>query len=361
MNRNHYCVILAGGLGTRLWPSSRQSKPKQFLDVLGVGKSLLQLTYDRFAKFLLKENIIVVTNIKYADLVRTQLPELSSSNLLLEPMRRNNVPAAVWASLEVGRRNPNASMIVSPCDQKITEEENFANDVIHALEYARTHRDRLVTMGVRPQIPSIHFGYIQIQDEVAKDIYTVQSFTEKPELDFAKIFMESGEFLWNTGLFVWTPDAFTNAIVDAMPTLGSEYDEIVRRYRVGDNVPEVIERIFTRAPNLTIEGSVLEKANNVDVMLCHFVWVDIGSWRSVHHALQKDDNKNVIIGSKSLLYDCNDCIIKLPKGHVAVIEGLEDYVVVDDNNVLVICKKSDAKAIRKFVNDAQLNLGEEFV
>lgn len=361
MNRNHYCVILAGGLGSRLWPSSRQSKPKQFLDVLGVGKSLLRLTYDRFAQFMQKENIIVVTNVNYADLVREQIPELSASNLLLEPMKRNNVPAAVWASLEVCRRNPNASMIISPCDQKITDEESFALDVTHALEYARTHRDRLVTMGVRPQVPSIHFGYIQIQDEVAKDIYTVQSFTEKPELDYARIFMESGEFLWNTGLFVWTPDAFTSAIVEAMPMMGSQYDEIMRRYRVGDNVPEVVERIFSRSPNLTIEESVLEKSTRVDVMLCHFVWVDIGSWRSVHHALPKDDNKNVIIGSKSLLYDCKDCIIKLPKGHVAVIEGLEDYVVVDDNNVLVICKKSDAKAIRKYVNDAQITFGDDYV
>ena len=361
MNRNHYCVILAGGLGSRLWPSSRQSKPKQFLDVLGVGKSLLRLTYDRFAQFMQKENIIVVTNVNYADLVREQIPELSASNLLLEPMKRNNVPAAVWASLEVCRRNPNASMIISPCDQKITDEESFALDVTHALEYARTHRDRLVTMGVRPQVPSSHFGYIQIQDEVAKDIYTVQSFTEKPELDYARIFMESGEFLWNTGLFVWTPDAFTSAIVEAMPMMGSQYDEIMRRYRVGDNVPEVVERIFSRSPNLSIEQSVLEKSTRVDVMLCHFIWVDIGSWRSVHHALPKDDNNNVIIGSNSLLYDCHDCIIKLPKGHVAVVEGLEDYVVVDDNNVLVICKKSDAKAIRKYVNDAQITFGDDYV
>lgn len=361
MNRNHYCIILAGGIGSRLWPASRQSKPKQFQDVLGMGKTLLQLTYERFVRFIPKENIIVATNLNYADLVREQLPELSSSNLLLEPMRRNNVPAAVWAALEVGRRNPNAAMVVSPCDQKITEDEAFAQDVIFALEHARTNRQRLITLGVRPTVASIHFGYIQMAEKVNKDIYTVQSFTEKPEKDYAQIFMESGEFLWNTGLFVWTPDAFTSAIVEAMPMLGSEYDEIMRRYRVGDNVPEVVERIFSRSPNLTIEQSILEKSNRVDVMLCHFGWVDIGSWRSVHYALPKDANRNVIIDSKSLLYDCKNCIIKLPEGHVAVIEGLDDYVVVEDDNVLVICKKNDPKAIRKYVNDAQLNLGEEYV
>ncbi len=361
MNRNHYCIILAGGIGSRLWPASRQSKPKQFLDVLEVGQTLLQMTYARFSKFISQENIIVATNMNYADLVREQIPQLPPGNLLLEPMRRNNVPAAVWAALEVGRRNPNAAMVVSPCDQKITEEENFAEDVMHALEYARHNRHRLVTLGVRPLEASSHFGYIQMDDEVAKDIYSVQSFTEKPEKDYAQIFMESGEFLWNTGLFVWTPDAFTSAIVEAMPMLGSEYDEIMRRYRVGDNVPEVVERIFSRSPNLTIEQSVLEKSNNVDVMLCHFGWVDIGSWRSVHYAFPKDENRNVIIDSKSLLYDCHNCLIKLPEGHVAVIEGLDDYIVVEDGKVLVICKKSDPKAIRKFVNDAQLNLGEEFV
>lgn len=361
MNRNHYCIILAGGVGSRLWPLSRQSKPKQFLDVLGTGKTMLQMTFERFASFIPKENIIVAANKMYAGWVCEQLPQLPVSNLLLEPVHRNNVPAAVWASLEVGRRNPNASMVVSPCDQQITEEENFRKDVLHALEYARTHRRRLLTLGVRPKYASTHFGYIQMEEEMDEHIYTVRSFTEKPEVDFANVFVESGEFLWNTGLFVWTADAFTSAIVEAMPMMGSQYDEIMRRYRVGDNVPEVVEHIFSRSPNLTIEQSVLEKANRVDVMLCHFGWLDIGSWGNVHHAMEKDEKKNAISNTKTLLYDCEDCMIRLPEGHVAVIEGLKDYVVVEEGNVLVICKKSDPKAIRKYVNDAQLNLGDEFV
>lgn len=359
MNRNHYCVILAGGIGSRLWPASRQSKPKQFHDVLKVGQTLYQITYNRFAKFIPKENIIVVTNMEYASLVREQTPDLPPSNLLLEPVRRNNAPAVVWASLEIGRRNPNAAMIVTPCDQKISDDNIFERDVTYAIEYARKSR-HLIALGVKPEIPSPHFGYIQMNEEVDKDIYTVQSFTEKPELSYAKIFMESGEFLWNTGLFAWAPDVFTCAATEAVPMLGGEFEELARRYRVGDNVPEVIERVFTRSPNLTIEDSILEKAENIQVMLCHFGWIDIGSWRSVHYALPKDDDGNVVIDSKSLLYDCNECIIKLPEGHVAVVEGLKDYVVVEDNNVLVICKK-DSKSIRKFVNDARLNLGEEYI
>lgn len=361
MNRNHYCVILAGGLGSRLWPASRQSKPKQFLDVLGTGKSLLQISYDCYKGFLPKENIIVSTNIHYAHIVREQLPELSPGNLLLEPMRRNNVSPIVWAALEIGRRNPNATMLVTPCDQKIVNEEHFRKDVNQALEYAHKHRDRILTLGVRPEVPSIHYGYIQMNGEIEENIRSVRSFTDKPEREYAKIFVESGEFLWNTRLFTCSPEAFTSALVEAVPMLGSEYDELVRRYRVGDNVPEVVERIFTTGPNLSMEQSVLEKCTRVDVMLCHFGWIDIGSWGNVHYAHDKDENRNVVIGGKSLLYDCKDCMVKLPEGHVAVIEGLEDYLVVEDNSVLVICKKSDPKAIRRFINDVQLSLGDEYI
>lgn len=361
MNRNHYCVILAGGMGTRLWPLSRQAKPKQFLDVLGTGKTMLQMTFERFARFIQKENIIVVANKMYAGWICEQLPDLSPGNLLLEPMHRNNVPAAVWASLEVRRRNPNAALVLSPCDQQITNIDTFETDVVRALEYAHCNRQRLLTLGVRPEYASTHFGYIQMDQSVGDKIFSVRSFTEKPEVDYAKVFVESEEFLWNTGLFVWVPDAFTSAILEAMPMMGSVYDEILRRYRVGDNVPQVVERIFSRCPNLTIEESVLEKSNSVDVVLCHFGWRDIGSWDNVHQAIEKDDSNNAIINTKTLLYDSENCVVRLPEGHVAVIEGLKDYIVVEEGNVLVICKKSDPKAIRRFVNDAQLNLGDEYV
>lgn len=361
MNRNYYCVLLAGGMGTRLWPLSRYTKPKQFLDVLGTGQTLLQMSFERFARFIPKENIIVITNKIYAGLVCEQLHDLAPGNLLLEPVHRNNVPAAVWASLEVGRRNPNASLVISPCDQQITNVESFEADVLHALEYARNNRRRLLTLGVRPEYASTYYGYIQMDAEQEEHIYSVRSFSEKPEVDYAKLFVESGEFLWNTGLFVWTPDAFCSGIVEAIPMMGSQYDEIMRRYRVGDNVPEVVELIFSRSPNLTIEQSVLEKSSRVDVMQCHFDWRDIGSWDNVHQVLEKDENNNAIINTKTLLYDSENCVVRLPEGHVAVIEGLKDYVVVEEGNVLVICKKSDPKAVRRFVNDAQLNLGDEYV
>lgn len=359
MNRNHYCVILAGGVGARLWPASRQNKPKQFNDILRTGETLIQATFRRFKQIVLPENILVVSNIQYADLVREQLPELSPSNLLLEPMRRNNMPSAIWASLEVCRRNPTASLIVSPSDQVIKNEEAFTENITHALNYTQ-HNNRLLVIGAQPNSVNTNYGYIQMADQLEKDIYKVRTFTEKPEEDFARMFVESGEFLWNTGLFAWSADAFLDALPFVLPEQTTLIEEINRRYRIGDNVPEVVQRIFSMLPSLTIEEGVLEKSDNVDVMLSNFDWSDIGTWKAVYDVLDKNaGNGNVVLDSQSLLYDCENCIVKLPQGHVAVLQGLEDYVVVEEGNVLIVCKKDD-KTIRKMVNDATLNLGEDF-
>ena len=362
MDRRNFCVILAGGLGTRLWPMSREKKPKQFIDVLGMGKSLLQTTYERFASFIPTDNIIVVTNESYRQLVIDQIPGIKYENVLMEPMRRNTVPAVTWAALEVRRRCPDGRFIVSPSDQNITDYEAFREDVLRGLDYVGTN-SALLTMGAKPSRPEVSYGYIQMADVIEgyPNIYKVQSFTEKPAHEFAKIFFESGEFLWNTGLFMWSSDAFLNAVRGASEEFSSIVQRVVTAYDNGEYIADLLMELFTKCPNMSLEQSVLEKADNVDVMLCHFGWADLGTWESVHDALPQSDMGNVVIDSKSLLYDCKDCIIKLPDGHVAVVQGLEDYVVVEEGNVLVICKKGDQKNIRKFVNDAQLNLGEEFV
>lgn len=362
MDRRNFCVILAGGLGTRLWPMSREKKPKQFIDVFGTGKSLLQTTYERFASFIPTDNIIVVTNESYRQLVIDQIPGIKYENVLMEPMRRNTVPAVTWAALEVRRRCPDGRFIVSPSDQNITDYEAFREDVLRGLDYVGTN-SALLTMGAKPSRPEVSYGYIQMADVIEgyPNIYKVQSFTEKPAHEFAKIFFESGEFLWNTGLFMWSSDAFLNAVRGASEEFSSIVQRVVTAYDNGEYIADLLMELFTKCPNMSLEQSVLEKADNVDVMLCHFGWADLGTWESVHDALPQSDMGNVVIDSKSLLYDCKDCIIKLPDGHVAVVQGLEDYVVVEEGNVLVICKKGDQKNIRKFVNDAQLNLGEEFV
>lgn len=362
MKEKNYCVILAGGLGTRLWPMSREKMPKQFIDVLGTGQTLLQATYSRFAHFIDEENILIVTNEKYRSLVLEQIPGIDEANVLVEPMRRNTVPAVTWAALEVKRRCPDGCLVVSPSDQNISGAEAFEEDVLRGLSYVEKN-EVLLTMGAKPSRPETSYGYIQMASLVhgCQDIYKVQSFTEKPAEEFAKIFYESGEFLWNTGLFMWSADAFLRAVTSVNDDMKTIIGSVVHGFRNGENVSELLLELFAKCPNMTLEQSVLEKSDNVDVMLCHFGWADLGTWTAVHDALPQSDTGNVVIDSKSLLYDCKNCLIKLPDGHVAVVQGLEDYVIVEDGNVLVVCKKDDQKNIRKFVNDAQLNLGEEYV
>lgn len=360
MNKNFYCVILAGGIGMRLWPASREKKPKQFLDIMNTGETMLQATYRRFQRFIDKDNIIVVANSNFKDLVREQLPELAEHNLLLEPMRRNTVTSVTWAALETYRRDKDAVMVVSPADQMIDDDDKFQHDILHGLEYASDNA-RLLTLGAKPTHPETEFGYIQMADQVDEDIYNVRSFTEKPEQNFADMFYESGEFLWNTGLFVWGASTFLHAIHDKNEEFVTFIHEIVKHYQShGITDGEVVD-IYSKVPNMNLEQGVLEKADNVDVLQCHFGWADIGNWDAVHDQSQQDESGNVVIDSKSLLYDCKDCVVKLPSGHIAVLQGLEDYMVVEDGNVLVICKKDDQKSIRKFVNDAQMEFGEEFV
>ncbi len=362
MEKKNYCVILAGGQGTRLWPMSRERKPKQFIDVLGIGKSLLQMTYERFASFIDTDNIIIVTNEAYRQLVVEQIPGVKYENVLMEPMRRNTVPAVTWAALEVKRRCPDGRLIVSPSDQNIIDCDAFRVDVLRGLDYVG-NRPALLTMGAKPCRPEVSYGYIQIGDAIEgqEHVYRVRSFTEKPANEFAKIFYESGEFLWNTGIFLSNADTFLDAVKDVSNEFSGIVQQVMEAYRGGEFFSDLLLELFTKCPNMSLEQSVLEKVDNVDVMLCHFGWSDLGTWSAVHDALPQSDMGNVVIDSKSLLYDCKDCIIKLPNGHVAVVQGLEDYVVVEEGNVLVICKKDDQKNIRKFVNDAQLNLGEEFV
>lgn len=346
INSNNYCVIMAGGIGSRFWPYSRKDKPKQFLDFFGTGHTLLQLTYDRYKKIVPENNIFVITNVAYKGLLKEQLPNLQDQQILLEPTRRNTAPCIAWASKHIQQINPNANIIVAPSDHLILKEDEFIKAIQKGLEFV-AQSPQLLTLGIKPNRPETGYGYIQITDEKQGDFYKVKTFVEKPQLEFAKVFVESEEFYWNSGIFLWNVNTILDAFSEIMP-------EITSKISTG-------EEGFASSPNISIDYGIMEKAENVYVQLCNFGWADLGTWASLHEALPKDQQKNVIIKGHTLLYDCKNNIIALPKGKLAVVQGLEDYLIADTDNALLICKKDEENEIRRYVNDVQIKLGDEFV
>ena len=357
---NYYCVILAGGKGRRLWPTSRENFPKQFIDFFGSGRTQLQQTYDRFAKILPEENIFVDTNINYVDLVRQQLPQVSDDRILAEPIHRNTAPSAAWALHRIKHLNAEASVIISPSDQTVLNDEAFARNVLEGLDFV-THNDCMLTMGVKPTRPEPGYGYIQLGERTVGDVYHVQSFTEKPDREFAKVFMESGEFYWNTGLFLANARYGLEGIGRLLPTVLRNFDEQNKEFSI-EKENEFINENFPSYPNMSIDNGILEKSDNVFVMKCDFGWADLGTWHSIYEAMQKGEGDNVVIDSDVLLDNAHGNVIKLPKGKLAVINGLEGFIVAEKDNVLLICKKEDSSAlVRKFVNEVQIKKGEDYV
>ena len=346
IKNNHYCVILAGGIGSRFWPYSRKNKPKQFLDFFGTGHTLLQLTFNRYNKIVPQENIFIVTNNHYKDLVKQQLPELDESRILLEPTRRNTAPCIAWVSSRIKQLNPNANIIVAPSDHLILKEDEFAKAMIDGLQFVAEF-PQLLTLGIKPSRPETGYGYIQITEEKEGNFYKVKTFVEKPQIEFAQIFVNSDEFYWNSGIFLWN----VNTIIEAFNI----------------HMPEICEKVmngnedFESCPNISIDYGIMEKADNVYAQICDFGWADLGTWHSLHETSPKDSQKNVVINGNTLLYDCQNSIVTIPKGKLAVIQGLEDYLIADTNNVLLICKKDDENKIRRYVNDVQVKLGDDFV
>jgi mannose-1-phosphate guanylyltransferase len=356
-----YCVILAGGTGLRLWPSSSIRHPKQFIDFLGTGETLLQMTYRRYLRFVRPENILVVSNQDYEALVRAQLPSLASENLLLEPMRRNTIPSVIWAAFEIHQRNPSGCMVVSPSDQLITNEAQFEDDVLHALDFVG-HEQGLLTMGVSPTRPETAYGYIQMGDLMNGNIYKAQTFTEKPSIEFASLFYQNGEFLWNTGLYVWSAAAFLQYISTASDVFNDFFRKVAATYKETEDVGALVGQAYPMCPNVSIEKSLLERMDHVGVMHCHFGWADLGTWDALYNALPKADAlENVVRGDNAMLYDCNRCLVSVPDDRLVIADGLSDLMVVEAHGVLVICRRDDEKAIRKFVNDVQINKGDAFL
>lgn len=361
MNNANYCVILAGGRGRRLWPYSRKNEPKQFLDFFGCGRTLLQSTFDRFARIMPKENIYVCTNAEFAGTVAEQLPDLPAANIIAEPVSRNTAPSVALADVLIYKRDADARVIITPSDMLVMNDEAFTSNVLQGLDFV-AESDMLLTMGVKPTRPEPGYGYIQAGEPTgAAGVYKVQSFTEKPERDFARMFMESGEFYWNTGLFLSNVRYLGQSLSKLFPEQMDQFIATTPGGTLRDS-HDYLEKQFSSFPNLSIDYGILERSENVCVMICDFGWADIGTWHSVYECMRRSDGENVVIDSDVILDDCRNNVIKLDKGKLAVINGLDGYIVAEKDNVLFICKKGDSSAlVRKYVNETQIRYGEDFV
>ena len=360
-NSKDFCVILAGGRGKRLWPCSREAMPKQFIDFFGTGRTQLQATYDRIVKLLPTEHIYVCTCKDYLELSREQLPEVPERNFIVEPINRNTAPTVAWAAVRILKRQPDANLIVLPSDQMVLNEASFMHSVELGLSYV-AENDVLMVMGVKPTRPEPGYGYIQIGDLSCKpEVYAVKSFTEKPEREFATLFMNSGEFYWNTGIFLSNVNHLLKSFEQIFPDVlrKLKYDRVQFTY---EEEMEFVALNYPRYPNISLDYAVLEQCKNVVVMQCDFGWADLGTWHAIYESMSKVEGDNVVIDSKVELEDCKNNVIKLPKGKIGVFNGLEGYIVADSDDVLLVCKKSDdSSLIRKYASEIGLKYGDEFV
>jgi mannose-1-phosphate guanylyltransferase len=360
MNKNNYVAIMAGGIGSRFWPMSRTNYPKQFLDILNIGRTLIQSTYDRFAKFIPKENIYIVTFEEYAEIVAEQLPELSSENILCEPSRKNTAPCIAYISYKLHKLNSNANLICAPSDHLITDDEGFIKVCNDALAFT-AHIKGLITLGIKPTHPNTGYGYIQYEPQaVSENVYKVKTFTEKPDVEIAKAFMASGDFLWNAGIFVWQVKNIIKAFEKLLPEMHEVFDAEKNNFNT-DAEKEAIDRIYPLCVNISIDYGVMEKADNVYIIPSSFGWSDLGTWASAYENLEKDYLGNAVVGNNVMIIDATNNIVHAENKKLILLQGLNDYVVVDTKDVLLICKKDKEQEIKEYVAEVKRNKGDKFL
>lgn len=352
---------MAGGIGSRFWPMSRSTYPKQFLDILGTGETLIQQTFRRLSKVCPSDNILVVTNKKYKDLCLNQLPEIKERNILCEPAMRNTAPCVAYAAFKVYQENKEANMVVAPSDHLITNEDEFVR-VVNECLVSSAQENCLLTLGIKASRPDIGYGYIQFNDAVLESnpkITQVKTFTEKPNQELALQFIDSGDFLWNSGIFIWKAETVILAI---RKHLRDMYDifEAGNEYYNTANEDEFIERVFPGCKNISIDYGIMEKSENVYVYPADFGWSDLGTWGSLHNHLEMDDNKNGVIGNNVMLYNSSGNIVNVPKDKLVVLQGLDGYIVAESNNTLLVCKKDNEQEIKQFVADVKREKGGGF-
>jgi mannose-1-phosphate guanylyltransferase len=346
---------MAGGIGTRFWPMSRKHTPKQFLDILGTGKSFIRATFERFLPLVPIENFMVVTNSAYKNLVLEHIPELDESQVLCEPIRRNTAPCIAYAAYTLQKSNPNAKMIVTPSDHLILNEVDFHTIINECLEYAESN-DALMTVGIRPSRAETGYGYIQKSNNDL--ISRVKCFTEKPHLELAQTFVECGEFVWNSGIFIWTVENIIKAVEKHLPEHHSLFASIVDDLGT-EREEKAIEMVFSECKSISVDYGIMEKADNVYVRCGDFGWSDVGTWGSVYQLSQKDRNENMLSHDGCYAYDTSKSIVSVADGKVAVIKGLNNYIVVDTDDVLLVCPRSDEQSIKKYIDDIRFEKGEE--
>ena len=349
---------MAGGVGSRFWPFSRNNRPKQFLDFFGTGRSLLQMTFDRFRNVVPAKNILIVTNVIYNDLILEQLPEITQNQVLLEPHRRNTAPCIAYAVNRIKTVTKNANIIVAPSDHLIMNESGFVDTIKSGISFVE-QTNSLLTLGIKPSRPETGYGYIQI-DEGETALRKVKTFTEKPNAELAKIFYETGEFYWNSGIFLWNLETIDNAFRTILPEVYNKFDEGKSVYNTADE-QKFIDNMYATCPNISIDYGIMEKAENVYVLCSDFGWTDLGTWGSLYDISPKDTNKNVTLKCKARYYESDNNIVALPSGKLAVLQGLDDYIVAESDNVLLICRRDEEQRIRQFVNDVTLNYDGEYI
>lgn len=351
---------MAGGIGSRFWPVSRMNYPKQFLDILNHGKTLIQATYDRFEQYIPQENIFIVTSLQYKNLVKEQLPQLPVENILCEPSRKNTAPCIAYISYKLQELNPESNLICAPADHLIMDETAFKKVSLDALEFTEKN-NALITLGIKPLSPNTGYGYIQYeQHSVTENIYKVKTFTEKPDAELARSFLMSGDFLWNAGIFVWRTKSITAAFEKYLPEIHEVFHG-ARKELTGSGEQEAINMVYPLCTNISIDYGILEKADNVYVIPSSFGWSDLGTWGSAYDNLEKDYHENAVAGNNAILFDSFKNVIHADNNKLILLQGLEDFIIVDTDDVLMICKKEKEQHIKEYVAEIKRNKGDRYL
>lgn len=354
---------MAGGVGSRFWPVSRTEFPKQFIDFFGVGKTLIQSTYDRFLQICPPENIFIVTNEIYVDLVKEQLPSIGQNQILAEPIMRNTAPCIAYGSMKIAELNPDAVIVVAPSDHTIANQKEFIHAIEQSMEAAAQHTC-LITLGIKPNRPDTGYGYIQYIDEVLDndpEIHKVKTFTEKPNLELAQSFIQSGDFLWNAGIFIWSAKAINQAFEKHLPDMHEIFHQGNSFYNTANEI-KFIANAYLQCTNISIDFGIMEKADNVYVLPADFGWSDLGTWASIYEMAEKDYVGNAVIPSEQvMMFDSSNCMVNVPGEKLVILQSLHNYIVVESNDMLLICPRDEEQNVKNIVADVKAKFGNKFI